>query len=75
VASLISDDPALHERFYARVNAPFVGDGVTRWVDGQKALCKPELGLSNWQWGRLFGRGGILSGDSVFTVRTRARSD
>ncbi|MGD8861633.1 MAG: aldehyde dehydrogenase family protein [Myxococcales bacterium] len=75
VASLISDDPALHERFYARINAPFVGDGVTRWVDGQKALCKPELGLSNWQWGRLFGRGGILSGDSVFTVRTRARSD
>jgi glutamate-5-semialdehyde dehydrogenase len=73
IASLISDDEAEHERFYASVNAPFVGDGHTRWVDGQKALNRPELGLSNWQWGRLFGRGGVLSGDTVFTVRTRAR--
>jgi glutamate-5-semialdehyde dehydrogenase len=73
VASLISDDRAEHERFYAAVNAPFVGDGQTRWVDGQKALRRPELGLSNWQHGRLFGRGGILSGDSVFSVRTRYR--
>jgi glutamate-5-semialdehyde dehydrogenase len=30
------------------------------------------LGLSNWQSGRLFGRGGILSGDSAHTIRTRA---
>lgn len=74
VASLISEDADEHERFYAMIDAPFVGDGNTRWVDGQKALHKPELGLSNWQWGRLFGRGGILSGDSVFTVRTRARN-
>ena len=74
VASLLSDDAAEHERFYAAVNAPFVGDDHTRWVDGQKALRKPELGLSNWQAGRLFGRGGILSGDSVYTVRTRART-
>jgi glutamate-5-semialdehyde dehydrogenase len=73
IASLLSDDPAEHERFYGAINAPFVGDAGTRWVDGQKALDKPELGLSNWQWGRLFGRGGILSGDSVYTVRTRAR--
>jgi glutamate-5-semialdehyde dehydrogenase len=73
IASLLSADPAEHERFYQSVNAPFVGDAGTRWVDGQKALDKPELGLSNWQWGRLFGRGGILSGDSVYTVRTRAR--
>ncbi|MBW2385720.1 MAG: glutamate-5-semialdehyde dehydrogenase, partial [Deltaproteobacteria bacterium] len=61
-----------HRRFYASVNAPFVGDGHTRWVDGQLALNRPELGLSNWQWGRLFGRGGILSGDTVYTIRTRA---
>ncbi|MDH5670581.1 MAG: hypothetical protein OEZ06_00420 [Myxococcales bacterium] len=73
VASLVSDDPDEHARFYDSVDAPFVGDGQTRWVDGQKALSKPELGLSNWQSGRLFGRGAILSGDSVFTVRTRAR--
>ena len=53
------------------IDAPFVGDGFTRWVDGQYALDRPELGLSNWQSGRLFGRGGILSGDAVFTVRAR----
>ncbi len=72
VACLISRDVAEHERFYQTVNAPFVGDGYTRWVDGQLALDRPELGLSNWQWGRLFGRGGVLSGDTVYTVRTRA---
>jgi glutamate-5-semialdehyde dehydrogenase len=74
VASLISELPQDHERFYATIDAPFVGDGFTRWVDGQVALSKPELGLSNWQHGRLFGRGGILSGDTVYTVRTRFRS-
>ncbi|MEQ1701617.1 MAG: aldehyde dehydrogenase family protein, partial [Ilumatobacteraceae bacterium] len=72
VASLISTDAAEHEQFYRSVDAPFVGDGFTRWVDGQFALVQPELGLSNWQAGRLFGRGGVLSGDSVFTVRLRA---
>jgi glutamate-5-semialdehyde dehydrogenase len=72
-ASLIAQDPAAHERFYARLDAPFAGDGFTRWVDGQYALDRPELGLSNWQSGRLFARGGVLSGDSVFTVRTRVR--
>ena len=46
---------------------------MTRWVDGQYALDTPELGLSNWEGGRMLGRGGILSGDSVFTVRYRAR--
>ena len=72
VASLISTDEAEHERFYRSVEAPFVGDGFTRWVDGQFALLQPELGLSNWQGGRLFARGGVLSGDSVYTVRLRA---
>lgn len=71
VACLISAAAAEHERFYQTVDAPFVGDGFTRWVDGQFALRRPELGLSNWQSGRLFGRGGVLSGDSVYTVRTR----
>jgi glutamate-5-semialdehyde dehydrogenase len=71
VASLISDDRAEQDRFWAMIDAPFVGDGFTRWVDGQYALNKPELGLSNWQFGRLFGRGGVLSGESVFTVRSR----
>jgi glutamate-5-semialdehyde dehydrogenase len=72
-ATLISQDPAAHERFYQTVDAPFVGDGFTRWVDGQYALNRPELGLSNWQHGRLFGRGGVLAGDGVFTVRARVR--
>ena len=72
VASLVSDDEAEHDRFYGTVEAPFVGNGFTRWVDGQFALVQPELGLSNWQAGRLFGRGGVLSGDSVYTVRLRA---
>ena len=74
-ASLIAEDLAAHDRFFRAVDAPFVGDGFTRWVDGQYALDRPELGLSNWQSGRLFGRGGILSGDGVFTVRLRVRQD
>src|SRR4029450_1276175 len=72
-AALISEDPAAHDRFYATVDAPFVGDGFTRWVDGQYALNRPELGLSNWETGRLFARGGVLAGDGVFTVRARVR--
>lgn len=71
VASLISEDSSEQDEFWATIDAPFVGDGFTRWVDGQYALNKPELGLSNWQFGRLFGRGGVLSGESVFTVRSR----
>jgi glutamate-5-semialdehyde dehydrogenase len=73
VASLISADSAEQRRFFELVNAPFVGDGHTRWVDGQLALKRPELGLSNWEYGRLLARGGVLSGDGIFTVRTRAR--
>lgn len=73
VASLVSSNPAEHQRFFAAINAPFVGDGHTRWVDGQLALRRPELGLSNWEYGRLLARGGVLSGDGIYTVRTRAR--
>jgi len=72
-AALIAEDAAAHKRFYATIDAPFVGDGFTRWVDGQYALNKPELGLSNWENGRLFARGGVLAGDGVFTVRARVR--
>ena len=71
IVSLLAADAAARERFWSAVNAPFVGDGFTRWVDGQYAFDRPELGLANWQNGRLFGRGGVLSGDGVFTVRTR----
>jgi glutamate-5-semialdehyde dehydrogenase len=72
-ASLISENPATHESFFLAVNAPFVGDGFTRWVDGQYAFNKPELGLSNWENGRLLGRGGVLAGGDIFTSRTRVR--
>jgi glutamate-5-semialdehyde dehydrogenase len=72
-ASLIADDQLVQRRFFEAVDAPFVGDGFTRWVDGQYALNRPELGLSNWQNGRLLARGGVLSGDSVFTVRARVQ--
>ncbi len=75
VASLVSESPEAHDSFFATVDAPFVGDGFTRWVDGQYALDAPELGLSNWEGGRMLGRGGILSGDSVYTVRYRATVD
>jgi glutamate-5-semialdehyde dehydrogenase len=70
-ACLIAQDAAAQRRFFAGVDAAFVGDGFTRWVDGQYALNRPELGLSNWQAGRLFARGGVLSGDGVYTIRTR----
>ncbi len=75
VASLVSRDRAEQAAFWDGVDAPFVGNGFTRWVDGQYALNRPELGLSNWQSGRLFGRGGILSGDVVRTLRTRMHQD
>ncbi len=71
VASLISSDADEHDEFYRQVDCPFVGDGFTRWVDGQFALNAPELGLSNWENGRLFARSAVLSGDSVFTIRTK----
>ncbi len=73
VATLLSEDIVEQARFFAEVDTPFVGDGFTRWVDGQYAFHRPELGLSNWEGGRLFGRGAVLSGDSVFTVRTHFR--
>ena len=72
IVSIISDNETELEKVWRETNAPFMSNGMTRWVDGQFALNKPELGLSNWQNGRTFGRGGILSGDSVFSVRYRA---
>jgi glutamate-5-semialdehyde dehydrogenase len=72
VATLLSQDQSEQAVFWAEIDAPFVGDGFTRWVDGQFAFDRPELGLSSWQHGRLFARGGVLSGDAVFTLRTRA---
>jgi glutamate-5-semialdehyde dehydrogenase len=73
IVSVLSSDRADHDQAWRTLEAPFVGDGFTRWVDGQYALTTPELGLSNWEGGRLFGRGGILTGDAIATVRTRMR--
>jgi glutamate-5-semialdehyde dehydrogenase len=75
VVSLVSLDAAQQAWFRDRVNAPFVGDGFTRWVDGQYALNQPELGLSNWERGRLLGRAGVLSGADLTTRRMFAHHD
>jgi glutamate-5-semialdehyde dehydrogenase len=75
IVSLISEDKDELEFVWSNADAPFVGNGFTRWVDGQFALNKPELGLSNWQNGRVLGRGSILSGDSVFSVRYRSEQN
>jgi len=72
VVSVVSTDNAETEQVWKTANAPFVGDGFTRWVDGQFALLRPELGLSNWQYGRLLSRGGVISGDSLYTIRLKA---
>lgn len=71
VASLVTQDARAYERFFRTVEAPCVGNGLTRWLDGQFALHRPELGLTNWQEGRLFGRHSILTGDGVYTIRLR----
>lgn len=71
VVSMLSNDPEDHHKAWRMLNAPFVGNGFTRWVDGQYALGRPELGLSNWQHGRALARGGILSGDDIRTYRYR----
>ena len=73
IISCLSQDQKDHDLIWRECNAPFVGSGFTRWVDGQYALNRPELGLSNWQGGRLLARGGVLSGDGVHTVRLRAQ--
>jgi glutamate-5-semialdehyde dehydrogenase len=73
VACLVSEDDEEQERFWAAADVPFVGDGFTRWVDGLYALRQPELGLSNWEHGRLLARSGVLSGNSTYTVRLRVR--
>lgn len=69
VASILTSDDAAFELFYSAVDAPYVGNGFTRWVDGQWAWGRPELGLTNWERGRLLGRSGILAGDDIVTVR------
>jgi glutamate-5-semialdehyde dehydrogenase len=69
VASILSQREAAFEEFYSAVEAPYVGNGFTRWVDGQWAWHRPELGLTNWERGRLLGRSGFLSGDDIITVR------
>jgi glutamate-5-semialdehyde dehydrogenase len=73
IVSAVSESSEEIDYVWNQSNAPFVGDGLTRWVDGQFALLRPELGLSNWENGRLFARSGILSGDSAFTIRLRVR--
>ena len=75
VVSLLSRDQSAHSYVWAHAQAPFVGNGMTRWVDGQFALQRPELGLANWELGAQIGRGAILSGSDVFTVRYKVHQD
>jgi glutamate-5-semialdehyde dehydrogenase len=75
VASLIASDTAAQQRFQETINAPFVGDGFTRWVDGQYALNKTELGLSNWERGRMLARSGILTGADLTARRLFAHHE
>ena len=69
VASILSERAGAFEAFYAAVEAPYVSNAFTRWVDGQWAWHRPELGLTNWETGRLLGRSGFLSGDDLTSVR------
>ena len=69
VASILSRREGAFEEFYARVDAPYVSNAFTRWVDGQWAWDRPELGLTNWERGRLLGRSGFLSGGDIIAVR------
>ena len=69
VASILSERAGAFESFYAAVEAPYVSNAFTRWVDGQWAWHRPELGLTNWETGRLLGRSGFLSGDDLTSIR------
>ncbi len=71
VASLITQNQITLTQFFSRIDCPFVGNGMTRWVDGQYALNSPELGLSNWENGRFLARSAILSGHSIYTTRLK----
>jgi glutamate-5-semialdehyde dehydrogenase len=69
VASILSTRAGAFEQWADAVEAPYVGNAFTRWVDGQWAWLRPELGLTNWETGRLLGRSGFLSGDDITSVR------
>lgn len=69
VAAILSERAGAFEQFYEAVEAPYVSNAFTRWVDGQWAWQRPELGLTNWEQGRLLGRSGFLSGDDLTSVR------
>jgi glutamate-5-semialdehyde dehydrogenase len=71
VLSLLTSNSSDAEFVWNSTRSPFFGNGMTRWVDGQYALNRPELGLANWEHGALLGRGAILSGGDVYTVRYR----
>jgi glutamate-5-semialdehyde dehydrogenase len=63
--------PDEQQRFNA-VDAPFVGDGFTRWVDGRSPST-----VRSWA-GQLAARPPVqaaASGDSVYTVRTCFQTD
>ena len=72
VASVITEDADERDLAWNSLQCPFVGNGMSRWVDGQYAFQRPELGLSNWEGGTPIGRGAILSGSDISAMRYRA---
>lgn len=69
VVSVLTGDEAEAERCFRRLEAPYCGNAFTRWVDGQWAWQRPELGLTNWEQGRLMARSGILTGSDIYSIR------
>lgn len=59
VASILSEREGAFEAFYAAVEAPYVSNGFTRWVDGQWAWHRPEADSPT-------GKPGVCSGGAAF---------
>ena len=64
VASLITENGDHFTRFYEAVNAPFVGNGFTRWVDGQYASIGRNWACPTGKQDDC-SRGAVLSGDGI----------
>ena len=75
VVSYICNNEKKKESFFRLINSPYISDGFTRWVDGQFIYNAPELGLANWEEGRLFGRSGILTGGSIYSVKLLVKQE
>ena len=71
-ATQLGVQPPHAENAYAPLHRMHQVPHVSASRASSRAGALRALG-SSWQWGRLFGRGGILTGEGMFTIRTRAR--